>query len=359
MTANQDNRELGKPVEALMLDERALADYLVDHIAGFKRDCSIQQFLGGQSNPTYLIESGNKAYVLRKKPPGDLLPSAHAVDREYRIISALAGSEVPVPHAHLLCADESVIGQMFYVMDYVPGRVPAERGMPGYTTTDRRDMYHEMAKVLGKLHRIDYQSAGLESFGKPNAYVSRQVRRWAGQYTASKIEECRPMDELIAWLPENDPDDGYSSIVHGDYRPGNIIFRNDSPKLAAVLDWELSTIGHPLADLGYFFMPHRVDAATTPYGLQGMDLEQLGIPSETALLKTYASSAGRKEVPDIDYYIVFSMFRLAAILAGVMRRGLDGNAADPRAVERGKSYQQIASTAMAIANANYRYNTPT
>jgi aminoglycoside phosphotransferase (APT) family kinase protein len=352
MTATKDNRELGKPLEALMLDENALADYLVEHIPGFGRDCSIQQFLGGQSNPTYLIESGNKAYVLRKKPPGNLLPSAHAVDREYRVISALADSGVPVPNAHLLCEDVSVIGQMFYVMDYVPGRVPAERGMPGYTETDRRDMYRAMARVLGTLHSIDYQSAGLESFGKPNAYVSRQVHRWSNQYTASKVEECPPMDELIAWLPENDPDDGYTSIVHGDYRPGNIIFRNDSPDLAAVLDWELSTIGHPLADLGYFFMPHRVDAATTPYGLQGMDLEQLGIPAEAELMETYVSSAGRNEVPNIDYYIVFSMFRLAAILAGVMRRGLDGNAADPRAIERGKSYQQIASTAMEIANSS-------
>jgi len=352
MTAIQDNRELGKPLEALILDEDALADYLVEHIPGFERDCSIQQFLGGQSNPTYLLESGNKAYVLRKKPPGKLLPSAHAVDREYRVISALAESDVPVPNTHLLCEDESVIGQMFYVMDYVPGRVPAERGMPGYAKEDRRDMYHAMARVLGSLHSIDYQSAGLESFGKPNAYVSRQVHRWSSQYTASKVEECPPMDELIAWLPENDPDDGYTSIVHGDYRPGNIIFRNDSPDLAAVLDWELSTIGHPLADLGYFFMPHRVDAATTPYGLQGLDLEQLGIPPETALLETYACSADRSEVPSIDYYIVFSMFRLAAILAGVMRRGLDGNAADPRAIERGKSYQQIAATAMEIANSS-------
>lgn len=352
MTAIQDNRELGKPLETLMLDETALADYLVEHIPGFKHDCSVQQFLGGQSNPTYLIESGGKSYVLRKKPPGDLLPSAHAVDREYRVISALAESGVPVPNAWLLCKDVSVIGQMFYVMDYVPGRVPAERGMPGYSKSDRKDMYHSMAQILGVLHNIDYQSAGLESFGKPDAYVSRQVHRWSRQYSASKVEECRPMDELIAWLPENNPDDGLTSIVHGDYRPGNIIFRNDSPELAAVLDWELSTIGHPFADLGYFFMPHRVDAATTPYGLQGMDLEELGIPSESALLETYASSAGRDEVPNIDYYIVFSMFRLAAILAGVMRRGLDGNAADPRAIERGKSYQQIAATAMEIANSS-------
>jgi aminoglycoside phosphotransferase (APT) family kinase protein len=352
MTATQDNRELGKPLEALVLDENALADYLVEHIPGFEHDCSIQQFLGGQSNPTYLIESGNKSYVLRKKPPGDLLPSAHAVDREYRVISALAESEVPVPNAYLLCEDVNIIGQMFYVMDYVPGRVPAERGMPGYTEAERRDMYHAMARVLGKLHSVDYQAAGLESFGKPNDYVSRQVHRWSRQYTSSKVEECRPMDELIAWLPENDPDDGHSSIVHGDYRPGNIIFRNNSPELAAVLDWELSTIGHPLADLGYFFMPHRISAKTSPYGLQGMDLPRLSIPPEAELLKTYASSVGRNDVPNIDYYVVFSMFRLAAILAGVMRRGLDGNAADHRAVERGKSYQYVAKTAMGIAGSS-------
>jgi aminoglycoside phosphotransferase (APT) family kinase protein len=352
MSDTRDNRELGKPLDAHVFDEVALADYLAENIPGFERDCTIQQFLGGQSNPTYLIESGTKAYVLRKKPPGKLLPSAHAVDREYQVISALAESGVPVAHAHLLCEDESVIGQMFYVMDYVSGRVPVERGMPGYTKSERSNMYHAMVNVLGELHSIDYRAVGLETFGKPTGYVSRQVHRWSKQYAASKVEDCRPMDELIAWLPDNDPDDGHSSIVHGDYRPGNIIFENDSPDIAAVLDWELSTIGHPLADLGYFFMPNRIDAESTPYGLQGMDLPRLGIPTEAELLKTYASSAGRNDVPNIDYYVVFSMFRLAAILAGVMRRGLDGNAADPRAVERGKSYQHIAKAAMEIARSS-------
>jgi aminoglycoside phosphotransferase (APT) family kinase protein len=349
MPSNQDNRELGAPADALVLDERALTDYLVENIPAFEPDCNIQQFLGGQSNPTYLIESGGKAYVLRKKPPGELLPSAHAVDREYRVISALADSRVPVAHAHLLCEDESVIGQMFYVMDYVPGRVPTERGMPGYTSSERDLMYHAMANVLGELHGLDYRSIGLETFGKPSGYVSRQVKIWSNQYAASKIEECCSMDELIAWLPINDPDDGQSTIVHGDYRPGNIIIDNDSPDIAAVLDWELSTIGHPFADLGYFLMPHRVGPETTPYGLKGMNLEHLGIPTEADLLETYAARAGRSDVPNIDYYVVFSMFRLAAILAGVMRRGLDGNAADPRAVERGKKYRDIATVAMQIA----------
>jgi len=352
MSEPRDGRELGKPLDAHKFDEAALANYLVEHIPDFERDCRVQQFLGGQSNPTYLIESGSRAYVLRKKPPGELLPSAHAVDREYRVISALADSGVPVARAYLLCEDDSIIGQMFYVMDYVTGRVPSERGMPGYSATDRTQMYHAMAHVFGKLHSIDYQAAGLETFGRPSGYVSRQVSRWSQQYEASKVEECQAMDELIAWLTDNDSDDDQSSIVHGDYRPGNIIFENDRPEIAAILDWELSTIGHPLADLGYFFMPHRLGTEGTAYGLKGMDFETLGIPSESELLESYAASAGRDDVPNIDYYVVFSMFRLAAILAGILRRGLDGNAADPRAVKRGRRYSQIAKAAMEIADSS-------
>jgi len=352
MSESRDGRELGKPLDAHKFDEAALANYLVEHIPDFERDCSVQQFLGGQSNPTYLIESGSKAYVLRKKPSGELLPSAHAVDREYRVISALADSDVPVARAYLLCEDDSIIGQMFYVMDYVTGRVPSERDMPGYSATDRSQMYHAMAQVFGKLHGIDYKAAGLEKFGRPSGYVSRQVSRWSQQYEASKVEECQAMDELIAWLTDNDSDDGQSSIVHGDFRPGNIIFENDRPKIAAILDWELSTIGHPLADLGYFLMPHRLGTEGTAYGLKGIDFEALGIPSESELLESYAVSAGRDDVPNIDYYVVFSMFRLAAILAGILRRGMDGNAADPRAVERGRAYSQIAKSAMEIAGSS-------
>jgi aminoglycoside phosphotransferase (APT) family kinase protein len=206
-----------------------------------------------------------------------------------------------------------------------------------------------MASVLGTLHGVDYRDVGLDDFGRPSMYVARQVARWSKQYEASKVEDCDAMDNVIDWLSQNDPDDEQAAIVHGDYRPGNVIFSNDRPAVAAVLDWELSTIGHPLADLGYFLMPYRVDAAASPWGLLGLDLDGLGIPPEAAVIDAYAGASRRDSVENIDYYIVFSMFRLAAILAGVLRRGLDGNAADPRAIERGRTYSQLATAALSIA----------
>jgi aminoglycoside phosphotransferase (APT) family kinase protein len=347
--STRDDRELGAPLDAHQFDEAALTAYLLEHVPGFGGDCAIQQFLGGQSNPTFLIEDSSGSYVLRKKPPGQLLPSAHAVDREYRVISALAHTRVPVPTTRVLCDDDSVIGQMFYVMDYVPGRVVTDREMPGYTPAERTSMFHSLVAVLGRLHSVDYQSVGLEDFGKPLAYVARQIARWSKQYEASRVEDFAPMDNVIAWLSENNPDDEQASIVHGDYRPGNVIFHNAEPTVAAVLDWELSTIGHPFADLGYFLAPYRMDASISSFGIKGLELDRLGIPPEAELLETYAEATGRDSVPNIDFYIVFSMFRLAAILAGVMRRGLDGNAADPRAVERGRTYKYIAESAWAIA----------
>ena len=350
MTATLDNRELGQPLDAHRFDEAALADYLATHIDGFTGDCTIRQFLGGQSNPTFLVEAQSGSYVLRKKPPGRLLPSAHAVDREFKVISALADSGVPVPKAHLLCEDDRVIGQMFYVMDYVPGRVFTDREMPGCSADERTAMYHSLARVLGSLHATDYRGVGLADFGKPSGYVARQVSRWSKQYEASKVEECPPMDKVTAWLTSNDPGDEQAAIVHGDFRPGNVIFANDEPRVAAVLDWELSTIGHPLADFGYFLMPHRLDADVFSNGIKGMDLDALGIPPEGELLETYAAAAGRDDRPNIDFYVVFSIFRLAAILAGVLRRGLDGNASDPRAIEQGRAYIQFAESAWDIAN---------
>lgn len=344
-----DNRELGTPADAHQLDQAVLDDYLRTRISGYRGGGKLQQFLGGQSNPTYLIEDPSGTYVLRKKPPGKLLPSAHAVDREFRVISALASSAVPVPRTRLLCEDDSVIGQMFYVMDYVPGRVFAGREMPDCSAAEVSDMFSSMARVLGALHNVDFEEAGLTDFGKPAAYVERQVARWSSQYTASKVEDCEPMDLVIEWLMANNPRDEQASLVHGDYRPGNLIFASQSPEVVAVLDWELSTIGHPLADLGYFLMPHRLDAAATPFGLKGLDLPALGIPSEKSLVETYRASAALSKAPDVDFYIVFAMFRLAAILAGVLKRGLDGNASDPRAIERGRSYSALASVALGIA----------
>lgn len=349
MGAARDNRELGRPSEALQIDQSSLDAYLGVQIPGYAGGGDIQQFLGGQSNPTYLIEDESGSYVLRKKPPGKLLPSAHAVDREYRVISALAGTGVPVPRARILCEDDNVIGQSFYVMDYVPGRVFTGREMPACAPREVTEMFRSMAGVLGALHTVDFEAVGLNDFGRPAAYVERQVARWSGQYEASKVEDCEAMDRVIAWLAANNPTDERASLVHGDYRPGNVIFDNDGPDVVAVLDWELSTIGHPLADVGYFLMPYRLDARAAPFGLAGLDLDAIGIPPEHVVLEYYSESAGLDTSPDIDFYIVFAMFRLAAILAGVLKRGLDGNASDPRAIEQGRTYAPLAAVALSIA----------
>lgn len=344
-----DDRDLGQPLPAHRLDEAALKAYLASHIpeledAGTR--FSIQQFRGGQSNPTYLLEIGDDRYVLRKQPPGKLLPSAHAVDREYQVMLALAGSGVPVPKTLILCDDTSVIGQMFYVMRYVGGRVYADITLPDCSPAERSTAYLSAAAILSKLHAVDYRAVGLDTFGKPEDYVARQLSRWSRQYELSKTEECPAMDQLTAWLLANNPGDQHAAIVHGDYRPGNLIFSQADMSVAAVLDWELSTIGHPLADLGYFLLPFHLDARVAGFSLRGQDLAALGIPGEQQLLTAYRANGA--SVDDIHYYIAFSLFRLAAILAGVLRRGLDGNASDPGAVERGRSYALFAASGVRI-----------
>ena len=350
MTPSLDNRELISPKGAHRIDEAALNRYLASRITGFEGNGNIRQFLGGQSNPTFLIDDASGQYVLRKKPPGSLLPSAHAVDREFRIISALQKTRVPVPKTYFLCQDDQVIGQMFYVMEYVSGRVIDRNDLPGCEANERTTILHSMAQVFGVLHSIDYQNLGLGDFGRPTNYVARQVSRWTKQYEASSTESFKIMDQLIDWLKENNPEDEQSSIVHGDFRPGNMIFHNEKLTVKAVLDWELSTIGHPLADLGYFLVPYRINAGPQSIGIKGLDLDKLGIPTEQSLLETYSKFSGQSSLQNIDYYIAFAMFRLAAILAGVLRRGLDGNAADPRAIERGQLYKQLTHSAWAIAS---------
>lgn len=348
MNDEPSGAQIGPVLEAHRFDEASLANYLKDRLPGFDGALTVHQFRGGQSNPTFFLEAGGANFVLRKKPPGDLLPSAHAVDREFKVISALAGSRVPVPTPHLLCEDTSVIGQMFYVMSHVPGRILMTRDLEGCTSDERRQIYDNMIQVLADLHQIDYSAVGLGEFGRPEGYVARQVARWSKQYEASKIESCAAMDELIAWLPSNAPIDDQASIVHGDYRPGNMVFEPTAPKIAAVLDWELSTIGHPFADLGYFCMPYHLPSDVSSYGIKDLDLEALGIPSQDIMLAAYCRHRNVGDIPDFEYYVVFSMFRLSAILAGVMRRGLDGNASDPTAVERGRTYRQMAECAWDI-----------
>jgi aminoglycoside phosphotransferase (APT) family kinase protein len=329
-------------------DEAALAKYLSARVEGFKGDMVVRQFQGGFSNPTFHLQVGDRAYVLRKKPPGQLLPSAHAVDREYKVMKALQSTNVPVPRMHLLCEDDSIIGTMFYVMDYVDGRVYTDRLLPGCTKQQRAEMYDAMNDVLAKLHRVDYKAVGLEDFGKPTGYVARQVSRWSKQYVASAIEDTPAMNKLMEWLPANQPAEDEATIAHGDYRIGNLLFHPTESRVVAVLDWELSTIGHPLGDLAYCCSPYHSPSA----GGRGFDQQQLaelGIPDEPEFLEKYRQRVGRKDIPNWKFFIVFSLFRSAAILAGVYRRSVDGQGVDARMAEAKKSYQDIAARAWEIA----------
>jgi aminoglycoside phosphotransferase (APT) family kinase protein len=329
-------------------DEPALAKYLTARVPGFSGDMAVRQFQGGFSNPTFHLQTRDHAYVLRKKPPGQLLPSAHAVDREYKVMSALQNTDVPVPRMHVLCEDDSIIGTMFYVMDYVDGRVYTDRLLPGCTKQQRTEMYDAMNDVLAKLHRVDYAAVGLSDFGKPTGYVSRQVSRWSKQYVASAIDDTPAMNELMKWLPANQPAEDEATIAHGDYRIGNLLFHPTESRVVAVLDWELSTIGHPLGDLAYCCSPYHSPSA----GGRGFDqqqLDDLGIPTEAEFLENYRRRVGRPDIPNWKFFIVFSLFRSAAILAGVYRRSVDGQGVDARMADAKKSYQDIAARAWEIA----------
>ncbi|MGH8176855.1 MAG: phosphotransferase [Steroidobacter sp.] len=328
-------------------DEAVLTKYLQARIEGFGGDCQVRQFQGGFSNPTFHLQAADRAYVLRKKPPGQLLPSAHAVDREYKVLEALQDTDVPVPRVHLLCEDDAVIGTMFYVMDYVEGRVFTDRMLPGCTREQRREMYDACNDVLARLHRIDYRSVGLADYGKPTGYVARQVSRWSKQYMASCVEDTPAMNSLMQWLPANLPAEDEATIAHGDYRIGNLLFHPTDSRVVAVLDWELSTIGHPLGDVAYCCGAYHLPNAGGR-GFAGVDLDALGIPSEGEFLETYRRRVGRSEIPDWTFFLVFSMFRSAAILAGVYKRSLDGQGVDARMAEAKQAYQDIAGRAWAI-----------
>jgi aminoglycoside phosphotransferase (APT) family kinase protein len=333
-----------RPVaEAHRFDVPALERYLREHIEGFEEPLVVEQFKGGQSNPTYRLSAGGKHYVMRRKPPGTLLPSAHAVDREYRVISALASTDVPVARTYVLCADESVIGTMFYVMDYVEGRVLWDPQLPGMTPVERSALFDEMNRVIAALHRVDYRAIGLESYGKPGNYFARQIDRWSRQYRASETGKIEAMDRLIEWLPQNVPAGDETSIVHGDYRLDNMIFHATEPRVLAVLDWELSTLGHPMADFSYHMMAWRL-SATEFRGLRGCDLAALGIPSEDAYRDRYLERTGLAAPSEQEwtFCMAYNMFRAAAIFQGVMARSLGGNAASAQAVETGRRARPMA-----------------
>ena len=318
-----------------LLDLAAVERWLGAHVPGFRGPLRAEKFAVGQSNPTFLLESPSGRLVLRRKPPGQLLKSAHAVDREFRVQKALAGSAVPVPRVIGLCEDESVIGTMFYVMEHVAGRHFMDPRLPGLASEERGAIFDEMNRVLAALHSIDYAAIGLGNFGRPGDYFARQLARWTRQYRASETEAIAEMDALIAWLEEHRPeDDGRVALVHGDYRIDNLIFAAGSPRIAAVLDWELSTLGHPFADLAYQIMQWRMPPGDDTRGLAGVDRAALGIPAEEDYIARYCERMGLAGIPGFHVWLAFSFFRMAAILQGVKKRGLDGNASNPERAAR-------------------------
>ena len=337
------------PVRAAhRFDERALASFLDQRLGGHLELC-VSQFEGGQSNPTYLIERGGERLVLRKKPPGKLLPSAHQVDREYRVMSALRKTGVPVPETIALCEDDAVLGTSFFVMRHVPGRVISDPRLPGFAPGERTALYDDVARVLAALHTVDPAAVGLADFGKPGNYYARQISRWSRQYVDSKTDEVASMEALMEWLPANVPASDETTIVHGDYRIGNCILHPSEPKIAAVLDWELSTLGHPLADLAYFCQMYRAEA-TPGSSLVGFDLAGHGIPDERSFVTRYCEMAGRARIDHWAFYMVFVMFRSAAIVQGVYKRGLDGNASSAHAHQFGALVRKHADNAWKLAN---------
>ena len=309
------------------LDRDALATWLSEKLPDFGPARSLLRFRGGQSNPTYWLSNGERAVVLRKKPPGKLLPSAHDVLREERILSALADTDVPVPKVFGREEDATVLGSAFYVMEYVEGRILRDVRLPGLSPPERRAIYEEQLRVLAALHAVRPEQVGLADLGRPQGYVARQVARWSKQYQASRTADVPAMERLMAWLPEHMPADvDHAVIAHGDFRLDNLVFHPEQPRCVALLDWELTTLGHPLADLGYVAMLYHVVLPRIG-GLMGMDLSAAGIPTEQELAERYTERTGR-EVTDLPFFEAFGLFRLASIAQGVYRRSLDGNASD-------------------------------
>jgi aminoglycoside phosphotransferase (APT) family kinase protein len=331
----------------LAFDVAALEAYLRPRIEGFgPGPLTVEQFKGGQSNPTYKLGCGERAYVLRRKPPGKLLASAHAVDREYRVITALAGTDVPVPRTYLLCEDESVIGTAFFVMEFVAGRVLWEPTLPGLPPAERAAIFTEMNRVIAALHTVDPAAVGLSDYGRPGNYFARQIERWSKQYRASETERIEAMERLIAYLPAHIPPGEETAIVHGDYRLDNQIYAADAPRMLAVLDWELSTLGHPLADFAYHCMTWHIPVGVFR-GLAGADLPALGIPVESEHVASYCRRTGRGPIDPAhwSFYLAYNMFRLAAILQGIMGRVKDGTAASAQAQMMGQAARPIGELA--------------
>ena len=336
--------------ESLELDQAALAAYLEAQVPGFRGPLTATKFKGGQSNPTYRIDATSGSYVLRRKPPGKLLASAHAVDREFRVLQALHGGSAGAPVARPLhlCTDESIIGSMFYLMEFVDGRIFWDPALPDIAAEDRARYYDAIIDAMAALHRVDVAAVGLADYGKPGNYFARQIARWSEQYRASETQAIPAMDALIERLPARCPeDDGRIALVHGDFRIDNLMFDREAPTLAAIVDWELSTLGHPLADLGYFCMALRLPRNPALPGLAGMDRAALGIPDEAAILRRYSEKSGLGIPDDWNFVIAFSYFRLAAIAQGVAKRAQQGNASSEQATQAGAMTALLAKSGLA------------
>jgi aminoglycoside phosphotransferase (APT) family kinase protein len=338
-----------KAPHALPLE--GLAAWLGGHVDGFCGPLAAERFAGGQSNPTYRLDASSGQYVLRRKPPGPLLPSAHAVDREFRVMRALAATAVPVPQVLALCEDDAIIGSAFYIMEFLDGRIFWDQRLPEVADpAERSAIFDSMNAVIAALHSVDYEALGLADFGRPGNYMARQIARWSRQYRASETETIAAMDALIDWLPRHLPPAGRPAIVHGDYRMDNLIFHKEEPRVIGVLDWELSTIGDPLADFAYHAMSWRV----TPElfrGLAGVDFAALGIPDEGAYVAAYCRRTGRAAIQAWEFYMVYSLFRIAAILQGIAKRAIDGTAAAADAAEQGRLARPLAEQAWELAAA--------
>jgi len=326
------------------IDQGLLEDYLQEHVEGYAGPLTIKQFKGGQSNPTYLLEAASGRYVMRRKPPGKLLKLAHAVDREFRVISALHAAGFPVPKTHVLCEDESVVGTAFFIMDFVEGRIFWELDLPGCDPDERSAIYDNVNQTIADLHNFDHEAIGLADYGRPGNYFSRQISRWSKQYRASEIDPIPDMDRLIEWLPDNIPDDESTSIVHGDYRLNNMILHPTEPRVIAVLDWELSTIGHPLADFTYHLMSWQMpDIGIGSAGLLGKDVVALGIPEEQEYVDLYCKRSARPDgIANRDFYSAFNFFRIAAIVQGIAGRVRDGTASSAHASKSASIVPSIA-----------------
>jgi aminoglycoside phosphotransferase (APT) family kinase protein len=340
-----------KPVaDSHAFDIAALQAHLQAALPGFAGPLQVEQFKGGQSNPTYKLVTPSRSYVMRTKPgpAAKLLPSAHAIEREFRVMRALHGSAVPVPEMLLLCEDESVIGRAFYLMEFIPGRVLWEQSLPGFEPAERGRLYDEMNRVIAALHQVDVAAAGLADYGKPGNYFERQIGRWTKQYQASITQPIDAMDRLMEWLPAHMPpsarDESQVSVVHGDYRLDNLVFHAQEPRVIGVLDWELSTLGHPMSDLAYQCMSWHVPPALWR-GLGGLDLEALGIPSEREYMTLYGPATHRVVAEHWDFYLAYSLFRMAAILYGISARAAQGNASAADAQEIGQRAGPLADLA--------------